>query len=68
MGNAHAHIKKKNFQTDGQKIMQLGEALMPYVKNWLDGARNQDNLPVQPATIRAISLNMAQSLVKQGAY
>ena len=67
MGNAHAHIKKKNFQTDGQKIMQLAEALRPHIAELAEGCKNSDGLPVQPATIRAISLDVAQNLIKKAA-
>lgn len=69
MGNAHAHLNKlkngQGFQTEGSRIMQLAEIIRPYVANWLEGTKNAEGLPVQPATVRAISLNAAQTLVKQ---
>lgn len=67
MGNAHAHLKKKNFQTEGQKIMQLAEVLRPHIASWLEGYKNRDGLPVQPATVRGVALNTAQAIIKQSA-
>ena len=68
MGNAHyaQRLKQGNsFQTEGSKIMQLAEIIRPHVTEWVKAYKNKDGLPVQPATVRAISLNMAQKLIKK---
>lgn len=53
------------FQTQGNKIMQIAEILRPMIAKWLEGTRTLDGMPVQPATIRAVSLNTAQNLLKR---
>ena len=68
MGNAHyaQRLKQGNsFQTEGSKIMQLAEVLRPYIAEWLKDHRNSEGLAVQPATIRGVALNTAQTLIKQ---
>lgn len=69
MGNAHADIYRKKggdrFQTEGSKIMKIAEAIRPQLVEIFKNAKNSEGLPVQPATIRGIALNVAQNLVKK---
>lgn len=59
--------RKDSFQTRGARIMELSEQLRPMISEWLMGCKNAEGMPVQPAQIRAIALNVAQDLVKKAA-
>lgn len=45
----------------GAVIMEFADKILPWVKHKLNGVRDNDGMLVQPATVRAIALNVAQS-------
>lgn len=54
-------------QSKGAQILQIAEALRPKIAAWLDGCKDANGMPLQPATVRAISLNVAQDILRQSA-
>jgi hypothetical protein len=52
-------------QDKGNIILDLSEKLLPWLHKLLDGTRDNNGMLLQPAHVRAISLEMAQSLVKK---
>lgn len=60
----HTNIRKP-IQTTGNLIMSIAEAIRPWLMKMFEGARDENGMLVQPARVRAISLNVAQRLVKE---
>jgi hypothetical protein len=51
--------------SQGNMIIDLAEKLRPILMKMYSGVRDENEQLVQPARVRAISLNLAQSLVKE---
>ena len=49
----------------GNIILELADKLLPSISRMLTGVRDDNGLLLQPAHIRAITLDVAQRLVKQ---
>ena len=49
----------------GNIIVELAEKIRPALIRMFAGVRDESGIPIQPATIRGISLNLAQRLVKE---
>lgn len=58
-------IKRAQAQSRGNKIMDLAEKLRPYLTKMFENVRDGEGMLVQPARIRGIALNVAQSIVKK---
>lgn len=58
-------IRHSHHKPAGNLIMQIADALRPWLTKMFDGVRDQDGLPVQQAHIRGMALNVAQDIVKQ---
>ncbi|MDX1974451.1 MAG: hypothetical protein SFT92_02120 [Rickettsiales bacterium] len=52
----------------GNIIMELAERLRPWIAKMFDGQHSNEGMLIQPAHIRAISLNVAQAIVQQNKY
>lgn len=50
-------------KTRGQKIMELAEILLPKLREFLTGVRDQDGLLLHPARVRAISIQVSQNMI-----
>ncbi len=51
-------------QTTGAKIMHLADMIHPALMKKLQGCRDENGMPVQPARVRGLSLIIAQNLIK----
>jgi hypothetical protein len=56
-------IRRITNQNRGSIIMDIAEALRPWLMKMLQGVRDNDGLLLQPARVRALALNVAQSIV-----
>lgn len=56
--------------TPHNPILDIAEKIYPWLLKMFDGIRDEHGIPLQPAHVRAISLNVAQRLAhkqKRGA-
>ncbi|MFO0389876.1 MAG: hypothetical protein ACK502_09210 [Alphaproteobacteria bacterium] len=58
-------IRRQETQSRGAQIMEIAEKLRPWFTKMFEGVRDENGMLVQPARIRGISLNVAQSLVQE---
>ncbi len=58
------NMNNKRVQTMGELILQVAEALKPGLQDELEGVRDENGMPVQPARVRGIAIIIAQELVK----
>ena len=49
----------------GNLILAIAEKLRPWLMQKLDGVRDKKGMLVQPSTVRALALNVAQDIVKE---
>jgi len=61
-------IKRIVPQNKGSLIMEVAEKIRPFLINMFDGVRDENGMLLQPARVRGIALNVAQSIVNQGEY
>lgn len=47
----------------GNPVLEIAERIYPWLLKMFDGIRGDDGMLLQPAHVRAISLNVAQRLV-----
>ena len=52
-------------KSKGNIIMEMAERFFPWLMKMTDGVRDKNGLPVQPAHVRAIALNLAQRIVNE---
>jgi hypothetical protein len=52
------------FQAKGAQIMQLADLIYKALRGKLDGCRDHNDMPMEPAKVRAIALNAAQRYIK----
>ena len=67
---SHSNInrnKNQPYQTRGAQIMKVAEEIRPLLVKWLVGCKNNEGMPVHPSQIRALSLTIAQDIIKQAA-
>lgn len=57
--------RQQPMQTRGNLIMEIAEKIRPWLARMLGEVRDENGMLVQPARVRAIALNMAQSIVKE---
>ncbi len=50
-------------QSRGNAIMEIAEKIRPWLLKMFDGIRDENEMLIQPARVRAIALNVAQSIV-----
>lgn len=50
-------------KTNGQKIMELAEIILPKLREWLTGVRDPEGMLLHPARVRAISIQVSQRMV-----
>ena len=58
-------VRRAAAPTTGQMIMDMADKLWPGLMDLLKGAHDGSGLLLQPAHVRGIALNMAQTLVKK---
>ncbi len=58
-------IRRAETQSRGAQIMEIAEKIRPWIAKIFEGVRDENGMLVQPARVRGISLNVAQSLVKE---
>ena len=56
-------IRREQAHAKGNIIMSIAEILRPWLMKVYEGVRDNNGLLVQPATVRAIALNVAQDMV-----
>ena len=54
-------------QSKGNLIMEVAEKLRPHLLKLFEGVRDTEGMLLQPARVRGIALNMAQSIVQNEA-
>lgn len=52
------------YKTRGGTIIEIAEKIRPWLAQMFEGVRDENGMLVQPARIRGIALNVAQSLTK----
>ncbi len=55
----------KREQTRGNIIMDIAEKIYPWFLKMFDGVRDENGMVMQPAHVRGIALNVAQSIIKE---
>ena len=58
-------VIKHVHKSGGNLIMQVADALRPYLTRMFENVRDENGMLVQPARSRGIALNIAQSIVKK---
>ena len=58
-------IQRKHKPVQGNIIVDVAEKIRPIMLKMFDGVRDENGVVLQPARIRAMSLNLAQRLVKE---
>jgi hypothetical protein len=56
-------VRRPEARGKGNVIMEVAEKLRPWIMKMLEGARDRSGMLVQPATVRAIALNVAQDIL-----
>lgn len=56
-------IRREQTHNKGNIIISIAEILRPWLIKMFDGVRDRDGMLVQPSTVRAIALNVAQDMV-----
>lgn len=56
-------VVKRAPKSKGNLIMEIAEKIRPWILKMFEGVRDENGMVVQPARVRAISLNVAQSIV-----
>jgi hypothetical protein len=51
----------------GRLIMEVADKIRPHLMKMFEGVRDENEMIVQPARVRAVALNLAQSIVKEEA-
>ncbi len=57
-------VRREETQSRGKQIMEIAEKIRPWLAKMFEGVRDENGMLVQPARVRGIALNVAQSLVK----
>ncbi len=57
-------IRREEPQSRGNKIMEIAEKLRPWFIKMFEGVRDDEGMLLQPAHIRGMALNVAQTIVK----
>lgn len=57
--------KAAQFSGQGNLILEIAEKLRPHLTKLFKDARDENGMLVQPARIRGIALNVAQSIVRE---
>jgi hypothetical protein len=63
--NAVCVIKNVEIANHGNLIMEIAEKIRPFLLKMFTGVRDEEGMPLQPAHIRGIALNVAQSIIKE---
>lgn len=58
-------IQRKHKPLQGNIIVDVAEKIRPIMLKMFAGAKDENGVVLQPAKIRAMSLNLAQRLVKE---
>lgn len=58
-------VIKRDALTKGNLIMEIAERLRPWLTKMFEGVRDENGMLVQPARVRGIALNVAQSIVNE---
>lgn len=58
-------IKRVETDMNGNLIMEVADKIRPWIAKMFEGVRDDNGLPLQPAHVRGIALNVAQSIVKE---
>lgn len=64
-GTQGVRVIRATPQSRGNLIMEIAEKLRPHLLKMFEGVRDDEGLLLQPARVRGIALNMAQSIVQK---
>jgi hypothetical protein len=68
LGDSEAHVGIRIIRNGHKKsaspIMEIADRLRPWLLQMYAGVRDAHGMPVQPAHIRGLALNVAQDIVK----
>ncbi len=58
----------ETFHAKGTQIMQLADLIFKALRGKLDGCRDYNDMPMEPAKVRAIALNAAQRYLRTNQW
>jgi len=58
-------VIKRVPKSKGNIIMEMAEKIRPWLMKMFEGVRDENGMLLQPAHIRGIALNVAQSIIKE---